>query len=38
MMIYISIGLGVIGFITFSTAIAFIIANGFFEDSEEKES
>ena len=38
MMIYISIGLGVLGFMTFSTAIAFIIATGFFKDSEGKES
>jgi hypothetical protein len=38
MMIYISIGLCVVGFITFSTAMAFIIATGFFGDSEEKES
>jgi hypothetical protein len=39
MMMYISIGMCVIGFLTVSVAMTFIIANGFFgENKDEEES
>jgi len=39
MMIYISVGLCIVGFLISSIAITFIVASGFFgDDEEEKES